>query len=260
EVVLGNCEWFITTACSAGPCFEGGGVKFGMRAMNGAIEQVTIDRETYEASYKVIGNVKPTGICGSGMIDAIAEMFLSGVIDLRGKIQLDIGSKRVRSGENGPEYVLVWKEDAGLEQDIALTEPDIDNIIRAKGAIYAGLAILLKEVGYTFNDVSKILIAGGFGNYIDVERAITIGLLPDLPIDKFKFLGNTSIMGAYLSLISRHLRKEAEGIAKRMTYLELSVSRSFMDEYVSALFLPHTNIDVFPSVKGMMGRNSIKVK
>ncbi|MBI5180897.1 MAG: DUF4445 domain-containing protein [Nitrospirae bacterium] len=260
EIVLGNCEWFITTACSAGPCFEGGGVKFGMRAMNGAIEQVTIDRETYEASYKVIGNVKPTGICGSGMIDAIAEMFLSGVIDLRGKIQIDIGSKRVRSGENGPEYVLVWKEDAGFEQDIALTEPDIDNIIRAKGAIYAGLAILLKEVGYTFNDVSKILIAGGFGNYIDVERAITIGLLPDLPIDKFKFLGNTSIMGAYLSLISRHLRKEAEGIAKRMTYLELSVSRSFMDEYVSALFLPHTNIDVFPSVKGMMGRNSIKVK
>jgi uncharacterized 2Fe-2S/4Fe-4S cluster protein (DUF4445 family) len=256
EVVLGNCEWFVTAACSAGPCFEGGGVKFGMRAMNGAIEQVTIDRETYEASYKVIGNVKPTGICGSGMIDAIAEMFLSGVIDLRGKIQIDIGSKRVRSGENGPEYVLVWKEDAGFEQDIALTEPDIDNIIRAKGAIYAGLAILLKEVGYTFNDVSKILIAGGFGNYIDVERAITIGLLPDLPIDKFKFLGNTSIMGAYLSLISRHLRKEAEGIAKRMTYLELSVSRSFMDEYVSALFLPHTNIDVFPSVKGMMGKNN----
>lgn len=254
EIVLGNCEWFITTACSAGPCFEGGGVKFGMRAMNGAIEQVTIDRNTYEAGYKVIGNVKPTGICGSGMIDAIAEMFLSGVVDLRGKIQLDISSKRVRRGENGPEYVLVWKEDAGLEQDIALTEPDIDNIIRAKGAIYAGLAILLKEVGYTFNDVSKILIAGGFGNYIDVERAITIGLLPDLPIDRFKFLGNTSIMGAYLSLISRHLRKEAEGIAKRMTYLELSVSRSFMDEYVSALFLPHTNIDVFPSVKGMMGK------
>ncbi len=256
EIVLGNCEWFITTACSAGPCFEGGGVKFGMRAMNGAIEQVTIDTDTYEASYKVIGSVKPTGICGSGMIDAIAEMFLSGVIDLRGKIQLDIGSKRVRKGENGPEYVLVWKEDAGLEQDIALTEPDIDNIIRAKGAIYAGLAILLKEVGYTFNDVSKILIAGGFGNYIDVERAITIGLLPDLPIDKFKFLGNTSIMGAYLSLISRHLRKEAEGIAKRMTYLELSVSRSFMDEYVSALFLPHTNIDVFPSVKGMLEKNN----
>ncbi len=260
EVVLGNCEWFVTAACSAGPCFEGGGVKFGMRAMNGAIEQVAIDRNTYEASYKVIGNVKPTGICGSGMIDAIAEMFLSGVVDLRGKVQIDIGSKRVRSGENGPEYVLVWKEDAGFEQDIVLTEPDIDNIIRAKGAIYAGLAILLKEVGYTFNDVSKILIAGGFGNYIDVERAITIGLLPDLPIDKFKFLGNTSVMGAYLSLISRHLRKEAEAIAKRMTYLELSVSRSFMDEYVSALFLPHTNIDAFPTVREMMGRNSMKVK
>ncbi|MEK6682523.1 MAG: ASKHA domain-containing protein [Nitrospirota bacterium] len=252
EVVLGNCEWFITTACSAGPCFEGGGVKFGMRAMEGAIEQVTIDRDTYEASYKVIGNAKPTGICGSGMIDAIAEMYLSAVVDQRGKIQLDIETKRVRVGENGPEYVLVWKDEAGLDQDIALTEPDIDNIIRAKGAIYAGLAILLKEVGYTFNDVSKILIAGGFGNYIDVERAITIGLLPDLPIDKFKFLGNTSVMGAYLSLISGHLRREAEGIAKRMTYLELSVSRSFMDEYVSALFLPHTNVDAFPSVREMM--------
>lgn len=256
EIVLGNSEWFVTAACSAGPCFEGGGVRFGMRAMEGAIEQVTIDRGTCEASCKVIGDVKPTGICGSGMIDAVAEMFLTGVIDLRGKIQEGIPTTRVRRGDNGLEYVLVWKDETELGQDIALTEPDIDNIVRAKGAIYAGFSLLLKEVGYSFSDIKKFYIAGGFGNYIDVERAIILGLMPDLPYERFSFLGNTSIMGAYLSLISRHLRKEAEEIARKMTYIELSVSRSFMDEYVSALFLPHTNIDSFPTVKELMKKNN----
>jgi uncharacterized 2Fe-2S/4Fe-4S cluster protein (DUF4445 family) len=185
------------------------------------------------------------------MIDAVAEMFLTGVIDQRGKINLDIGTPRVRRGEDGPEYVLVWADETGAGKDITLTEPDIDNIIRTKGAIYAGFRSLLGEVGFTFADVRKVYIAGGFGNYLDVERAITIGLLPDLPVERFEFLGNTSIMGAYMALLSKALRKDAEDIARKMTYMELSVSRSFMDEYVSALFLPHTHSDDFPTVQRM---------
>jgi uncharacterized 2Fe-2S/4Fe-4S cluster protein (DUF4445 family) len=251
EIVLGNSDWMVTAACSAGPAFEGGGVKCGMRAMDGAIEKVAIDPETLEATVAVIGNTAPIGICGSGMIDAIAEMFLTGVIDQRGKVNLDAGTNRVRSGEDGPEYVLVWASESGSGKDITLTEPDIDNIIRTKGAIYAGFSTLLSEVGSGFSEVEKIYIAGGFGNYLDVERAITIGLLPDMPVEKFEFLGNTSIMGAYMALLSRNLRKDTEDIARKMTYMELSVSRLFMDQYVSALFLPHTNEDQFPTVERM---------
>jgi len=249
EIVLGNKEWLVTAACSAGPAFEGSGIKFGMRAMEGAIEEVEIDPKTYEVNFRVIGDVKPIGVCGSGMIDALAEMYLSGVIDQKGKIREEIGSKRIRRGESGLEYVLAWRVESAINKEIVLTEVDLDNLIRAKGAIYAGFATLLSHMGMGFSDVEKLYIAGGFGRYIDVERAITIGMLPDLPVEKFVFLGNTSIMGAYYALLCDRLRHEAEDIAKKMTYVELSVSRSFMDEYMSALFLPHTNLEDFPTVK-----------
>ncbi len=200
-------------------------------------------------NFRVIGDVKPIGVCGSGMIDALAEMYLSGVIDQKGKIREEIGSKRIRRGESGLEYVLAWRVESAINKEIVLTEVDLDNLIRAKGAIYAGFATLLAHMGMGFHDIEKLYIAGGFGRYIDVERAITIGMLPDLPVEKFQFLGNTSIMGAYYALLCDRLRHEAEEIAKKMTYVELSVSRSFMDEYMSALFLPHTNLDAFPTVK-----------
>ncbi len=249
EIVLGNKEWLVTAACSAGPAFEGSGIKFGMRAMEGAIEEVAIDPKTHEVNFRVIGDVKPIGICGSGMIDALAEMYLSGVIDQKGKIREEIESKRVRRGENGLEFVIAWRVESAINKEIVLTEVDLDNLIRAKGAIYAGFATLLAQMGMGFKDIQKLYIAGGFGRYIDVERAITIGMLPDLPVEKFQFLGNTSIMGAYYTLLCDRMRHEAEEIAKRMTYMELSVSHSFMDEYMSALFLPHTNLDAFPTVK-----------
>jgi uncharacterized 2Fe-2S/4Fe-4S cluster protein (DUF4445 family) len=252
EIVLGNSDWLVTAACSAGPAFEGSGIKFGMRAMEGAIEEVEINPKTYEVNYRVIGDTKPIGICGSGMIDALAEMYLNGVIDMKGKIRDEIASKRIRRGENGLEYVLAWRVESSINKEIVLTEVDLDNLIRAKAAIYAGFCTLLAQMNMTFADVDKIFIAGGFGRYIDVERAITIGLLPDLAVDKFQFLGNTSIMGAYYALLCDRLRHEAEDIARKMTYLELSVSRSFMDEYMSALFLPHTNLDAFPTVKKEM--------
>lgn len=252
EIVLGNEEWLMAVACSAGPCFEGGGVRYGMRATEGAIEEVLIDPGTFEVKLGVIGNTRPAGICGSGMIDAVAEMFLTGVIDQRGKIQRDIKSNRIREKEDGLEFILAWKNESGIEKEIVLTEPDLDNIMRAKAAIYAGFSILLKEAGLDFSAIEKIMIAGGFGKYINVKRAIMIGLLPDLPAEKFVFLGNTSIAGSYLALTSKEMLKRAEEIAKKMTYIELSVSRSFMDEYVSALFLPHTNMDAFPSVAELL--------
>ncbi|MBI4825771.1 MAG: DUF4445 domain-containing protein [Nitrospirae bacterium] len=247
EIVLGNSELLVAAACSAGPCFEGSGMKHGMRATEGAIEDVKINRSTLEPEIEVIGESQPLGICGSGMIDAISEMFFTGIIDQRGKLQKDV-SKRVRMGEDGLEFVIHY----GKDRDIVLTEPDIENILRAKAAIYAGISILLSEVGFTFDDIQKVYIAGGFGKFLDIEKAIILGMLPDMPREKFKFLGNTSVTGAYLCSLSRKLRKEGEKIAERMTYLELSVSRSFMDEYVSGLFIPHTNMDAFPSVKALM--------
>jgi len=249
EMVLGNSEWLISASCSAGPCFEGSGIKHGMRATDGAIEDIFIDRESLEPRIKVIGDVKPTGICGSGMIDAISELFITGILDQKGVLHRE-ASSRVREGDDGLEFLIYSDED----REIVLTTPDIENIIRAKAAIYAGFTTLLKEVGFGFDDIKKIYIAGGFGKFLDIEKAIILGMLPDLPKERFEFVGNTSIKGAYLCSLSRKLRDEAEDVARRMTYLELSVSKSFMDEFVSGLFIPHTHIEDFPSVSALMKR------
>lgn len=247
EIAIGNNEWLMTAACSAGPCFEGSGIKHGMRATEGAIESVRIDPRTYEPELGTIGDSKPVGICGSGMIDAISEMFLTGVIDRRGKLSRHAKTDRIREGEDGFEFVFYRGS-----RDVVLAEVDIENILRAKAAIYAGVSLLLKEVGFGLDAVERVYIAGGFGNYLNVERATILGMLPDLPKEKFSFLGNTSVAGAYLCLLSEDLRKEAEEIASKMTYMELSVSRGFMDEYLSALFLPHTDISLFPSVAALL--------
>jgi uncharacterized 2Fe-2S/4Fe-4S cluster protein (DUF4445 family) len=248
EIVIGNNEWLVTAACSAGPCFEGSGIRHGMRATEGAVESVKIDPQTFEPMLGVIGNGKPVGICGSGMIDAITEMFLTGVIDQKGRFVKGLKTDRIRDGFEGPEFLFY--SDEGM--DIVLTEVDIENILRAKAAIYAGISLLLKKVGFTLDDIERVYIAGGFGNYLNVDKAIIIGMLPDLPKEKFRFLGNTSIAGAYLCLLSDDMRKEAEEIARKMTNVELSISRKFMDEYMSALFLPHTDIELFPTVEKLL--------
>lgn len=249
EIVVGNNEWLITAATSAGPCFEGSGIRYGMRATDGAIESVKIDPVTFDVELGVIGDTPPVGICGSGMIDAISELFFAGMIDQKGKFVRDLNTDRIRIEDEGPEFVLL----RGEEREIILTEADIENILRAKAAIYAGMSVLLKEVGLSLDIVERIYIAGGFGNYLNIEKAIMIGMLPDMPKEKFSFIGNSSIAGAYLCLLSEKMRREAEDIARKMTYVELSVSRGFMDEYMSALFLPHTNIDLFPSLKDKYG-------
>jgi uncharacterized 2Fe-2S/4Fe-4S cluster protein (DUF4445 family) len=252
EIVLGNSDWLIACACSAGPAFEGGGVRCGMRATTGAIDEVIIDGQTLEPTFRVIGDHPPQGICGSGLLAALAEMLITGIVDKAGRIVRDLPTERVRMGDHGAEYVIAWGEDD--RPDIVLTEVDINNLIRAKGAIYAGFSILLSSLELDFSMVEQILIAGSFGQYINLEKAIQIGLLPDLEWDRFRYLGNTSLLGAYQKLLCREMRTVAKDIAAKMTYLELSADNRFMQEYTSALFLPHTDLEVFPSVKALLER------
>jgi uncharacterized 2Fe-2S/4Fe-4S cluster protein (DUF4445 family) len=248
EIAFGNKEWIVTAACSAGPCFEGSGVRHGMRATEGAVEGVTIDPDTKKPTLKVIGDGRPVGICGSGMIDAISEMFITGVLDQKGKFVSDLDGAPVRKGEDGMEYVFYEDQDGA----VSLAEVDIENLLRAKAAIYAGANLLVTEMGMTLQDVERVYIAGGFGSYLNIKKAIIMGMLPDLPQERFSYLGNTSVAGAYLSLLSRELRQEAQDIASMMTYMELSVSSNFMDEYMSALFLPHTDMTQFPTVAKLL--------
>lgn len=248
EIVFGNRDWLVTCACSAGPAFEGAGVVDGMRATHGAIEEAWINGKTYEPNLRVIGGSKPRGICGSGLISLIAEMFLTGILDKAGNVNLSLRTKRVRQGEHGGEYVITWAEESEHGRDIVITHVDVDNLLRAKAAIYAGFTVLAEQVGMTLDDVQQMYIGGSFGKYINVEKAVQIGLLPDMPWDKFKFLGNTSIKGAYFALLDTQQRERVADIARRMTYIELSADNTFYEAFTSALFLPHTDLDRFPSV------------
>jgi uncharacterized 2Fe-2S/4Fe-4S cluster protein (DUF4445 family) len=253
EIVLGNSDWLISCACSAGPAFEGAGVRSGMRATLGAIEEVWISAETFEPTCRVIGGVPPRGICGSAMISLLAELFITGAMDKSGHLNRALNTPRVRAGEHGPEYVVAWAaETEGRKEDIVLTEVDISNLIRAKGAIYAGFSVLTTSVGIDLADVEEVLIGGAFGKYIDIEKAIQIGLLPDMPWERFRYLGNTSVLGAFTALLCRDMRQQAAEIANRMTYLELSADNRFMEQFTSALFLPHTDTTAFPSVMRLL--------
>lgn len=248
EIVLGSRDWLVTCACSAGPAFEGAGVVHGMRATKGAIEEVWVNQESYEPSYRVIGGVKPRGICGSGLISLLAELFLAGVVDKGGHFNTHLDTPRVRQGEHGWEYVVAWAAETAHGEDIVITSVDIDNLLRAKAAIYAGFTVLANSVGVPLEWVEQVLIGGSFGKYINVEKAIEIGLLPDLPWDRFHFLGNTAVRGAYLTLLDRLARDRVKEIADRMTYIELSADNTFYEAFMSAMFLPHTDLSRFPSI------------
>jgi uncharacterized 2Fe-2S/4Fe-4S cluster protein (DUF4445 family) len=255
EIVLGDGHWLITCACSAGPAFEGAGVLNGMRATQGAIEEAWIHPQTYEPTLQIIGpqGTKSRGICGSGLIGLMAEMFTSGVIDKSGNVNVKLPTERTRAGPHGGEYVVVWAQESASGADIVITDVDIDNLMRAKAAIYAGFAVLAKSVGMTIADVEQTLIGGAFGQYINVEKAIQIGLLPDAPWETFHYMGNTSVRGAYLALLSRESRQQITNIASTMTYLELSADNSFFEEFNAALFLPHTDESQFPTVTAQQG-------
>lgn len=248
EMVLGNRDWLVSSACSAGPTFEGGGITFGMRAMQGAIERVVIERTSYDVTVSTIGGLKAVGICGSGLIDCLAQFREAGIIDRAGKMQADIVTPRMRQGDDGWEFVLVFSEAAECGKDIVVTENDVKNLLRAKGAVYAGIRSMLKAVQLGEESIDRVLIAGGFGNYLNIRDAIVIGLLPDLPAEKYSFIGNSSVKGARLALLSQEAFHEAQELGKKITYLELSAGNDFMDEFMAALFLPHTDMTLFPSV------------
>jgi len=246
EVVLGNDTFLVSCSCSAGPAFEGGEVEFGVRAMNGAIERVWIGNGVVD--YSTIDNGRAKGICGSGLVELIAELFSNGVIDRTGKIQLDENNVRTNVGSSGNQFIVAFKEDTAIDKNIIITDVDIQNVLRTKAAVYASCNVLLKTFDYKFSDLSNVFIAGSFGNYLDIKKAITIGLLPDLPLETFKFIGNGALGGARMVLLSRDLQDKAADIVQNMTHIELSVSSMFFKEFTSALFIPHTELDQFPHV------------
>jgi len=239
ELVLGNKDKMVSCSCAAGPALEGGELMFGMRASPGAIEDIKIDRLTLEPEYKTIKKKLPVGICGSGIIDAVAEMLKVGIVDKTGKM-IDVGTERIRkSTSNGQlEYVLEWAENTGVGKDVVITAGDIREVQLAKGAIYAGASLLLKKLGMKPEDLDKLYLAGAFGNYIDVENAVVMGLLPDMPLDRIKSVGNAAGEGAKLSLLSRRKRDEENKVSRMVEYLELASHADFQDVFVEALNFP----------------------
>jgi uncharacterized 2Fe-2S/4Fe-4S cluster protein (DUF4445 family) len=248
EIVIGNSDWMVTASCSAGPAFEGGGIKFGMVAMSGAIQDFSINKETLEPSIKTIDDAKPKGICGSGLINTVAELLEACVIGQNGKFNTQLKSPRIREGTDNYEYVLAWANETQIDQDIVITEVDIDNLIRAKAAMYAGCHTLSRSVNITCSDFEQVILAGNFGSSLNIEKAITIGLLPDIPRDRFTFIGNASLSGARLVAFSEDMLDDSRKVAQMMTNIELSENPDFNNNYIAALFLPHTDQNSFPTV------------
>ena len=247
----------MSCSTSAGPYFEGGGLKCGVRAMKGAIQNISINNNSLEI--ETIGDMPPKGICGSGIIDIISELLKNKIIDRSGRIK-EIGICRggfqtlpySRDSDGVKEIVLVEAKDSATLKDITIDENDIKNLIHSKGAIYTGIEVLLKEAGFKKSDIKHVFIAGGLGTALNIRSAINIGLLPDLAEKSFVFLGNTSVSGAKMCLLSSEAMDKIQSIANKITYLDLSTNSSFMNNYSASLFLPHTDIELFPSVKKIL--------
>jgi len=252
EIVLGNREWMFSCAGAAGPALEGGEVLFGMRANPGAIEKITVDPITLNPAYTTINTIKPRGITGSGLIDLLAELISACIIDRTGRINTSVENKRVRTGSHFPEFVVAWARETDIGKDIVITENDIKNLIMSKASIHAACVTLMKEAGVTRHDISSIYFAGAFGNYLDKKNATIIGLIPEIEIDRIKNIGNGAVTGANLALINRRERKTLDEIARKIAYIELNAEPSFMDEYTSSTFLPHTDLTLFPGVQKLL--------
>ena len=250
EIVFGNSDFMMSCACSAGPAFEGGDISCGMRATDGAIEAIKLDKETLEPTYSVIGDpgTKPVGLCGSGIIDMIAELFRCGVINPKGQIIRE--GRRIRRDEFGMgSYIIAFEEEAGSVKDVELTEADIDSFIRAKGAIFSAIRTMLSYCDFDISMIENVYVAGGIGSGINMGNAIEIGMFPDIPVEMYHYLGNTSLAGAYAMLYSTEAERKVYEIAQNMTYIELSNVPTYMDEFVAACFVPHTDKSLFPSIQ-----------
>jgi uncharacterized 2Fe-2S/4Fe-4S cluster protein (DUF4445 family) len=252
EIVLGNADWMVACACSAGPAFEGSGIKCGMRATEGAVEFVELGEGGSSVSYQVIGGGKPSGICGSGLISLLGELFIKGVVDQSGRFNTQLPIDRLVQVENTHGFVIEWGDKTADGRDLVITELDIENLMRTKAAIYAACALILENVGLEWTSISAVYIAGGFGRHLQIDDAILIGLLPDLPQDRFRYIGNSSLTGAYIALLTEERRRKLASIASGMTYIDLSSDHRYMDSYLGAMFLPHTDISRFPSVAGRL--------
>jgi len=244
EVVLGNRDWLVCASSSAGPAFEGSGVRHGMRAGAGAIEKLTVLGDG-SIEFKTIGETRPAGICGSGLLDTLAELFTNGIIDRTGRFNAN-GDTRLTEGDEGLQFQLV--PPANDHQEIVITQADINNLVRSKAGVFAAIRVLMESTQTKLEDLEAIYLAGGFGNFLNVRQAVTIGMLPDVPLEKIQFVGNTSIAGAKTVLLSRKALATAEKIAKSMTYFDLMSHPGYMDEFIRANFLPHTDLSLFPSV------------
>ena len=252
EIVLGNNEFLISCACSAGPAFEGGGIEDGMRAAIGAIDKVEIDMDTGIAAYSAIGETKPTGICGTGIISLLANLLLTGWIDPAGKLNREKVSRAININGKNAVYTIVPAEESATGKPVKISETEIENVIRAKAAIYSACCLIMKQLGISFGDVSTIYIAGGFGRFLNLQNAKIIGLIPDEPLEKFRYIGNSSLIGSNMILISQDFREKQIKLAQRMTYIDLSTDASYMDQYTAALFMPHTDKDLFPNVNELI--------
>ncbi|MHB9132254.1 MAG: ASKHA domain-containing protein [Armatimonadota bacterium] len=259
EIVLGNADWMVTCACSAGPAFEGSGIKCGTRATEGAIEYLEISPDAQSVRYDIIGDGKPIGVCGSGLICLLGELLINGIVDQSGRFNMELPTDRLVQLESTRGFVLEWGDKTSDGQDLIITEHDIENLMRTKAAIYAACSLILQNVGIDWSAITRVYIAGGFGRYIQVEDAIQIGLLPDLPYDRFTYIGNSSLTGAYIALLSRSRRQKLTTIASTMTYVDLSSDPHYMDSYLGAMFLPHTELALFPSVAARLAAVREKV-
>jgi uncharacterized 2Fe-2S/4Fe-4S cluster protein (DUF4445 family) len=244
EVVLGNRDWLVCASSSAGPAFEGSGVRHGMRAGAGAIEKLSI-RTDGSVEYKTIGDSHPAGICGSGLLDVISELFVNGIIDRTGRFK-STDDTRLTQGDEGLQFQLVPASNG--HHEIVITQADINNLIRSKAGVFAAIRTLCEATQTKPQDLDAIYIAGGFGNFLNIRHAVTIGMLPDVAPEKIEFVGNTSIAGAKTVLLSQDALETAQKIARSMTYFDLMSNSAYMDEFIRANFLPHTDLSLFPSV------------
>jgi uncharacterized 2Fe-2S/4Fe-4S cluster protein (DUF4445 family) len=252
EVVLGNRDWMFSCAGAAGPALEGAEVLFGMRANPGAIEKVRIETQPFRVYYETINQIKPRGICGSGMIDLLAELLRSCYIDRTGRLDTTSSNPRIRQGTYYPEFVVVPKDETGIGKDIVITENDIQNLIMSKAAILAACYTLMDAAGVKKDDIGMVYLAGAFGNYLNRLNAITIGLIPEVPVDRITTIGNGALAGANIALINREKRNSLDTIAHEIAYIELNADPTFMDRYTSSCFLPHTDLSLFPTVEKML--------
>ena len=248
EIVFGNRDFMMSCACSAGPAFEGGDISCGMRATDGAIEACVIDKDTMEPTLTIVGETgqKPVGICGSGIIDIISELFRCSIINARGLFDRE-GERVKRDAHGMGRYVLATAEESETGREISINEVDIDNFIRAKGAIFSAIDTMLQSVDMTPECIDKVYVAGGIGSGINMKNSVNIGMLPDVELEKYQYIGNSSLTGAYAMVMSDEANRKCTELGANMTYLELSTYPGYMDSFVAACFLPHTNSSLFPN-------------